>query len=72
MSSGALINNIRKKEFITTPDEIIVSWANDGDKYALEYLVKKHKNFVRAKARSYFIIGGDSEDIIQEGMIGLF
>lgn len=72
MSSGALRNNIKKEDYVTAPDELIVSWANGGDKCALEYLVKKHKNFVRAKARSYFLIGADSEDIIQEGMIGLF
>jgi len=39
---------------------------------ALEYLINKYKNFVRAKARSYFLIGADREDIIQEGMIGLY
>jgi RNA polymerase sporulation-specific sigma factor len=38
----------------------------------LEYLLNKHKNFVRARARSYFLIGADHEDIVQEGMIGLF
>ena len=42
----------------------------DGD--ALEYLLNKYKNFVRAKARSYFLIGADREDIVQEGMIGLY
>jgi RNA polymerase sporulation-specific sigma factor len=39
---------------------------------ALEYLIKKYRNFVKAKARSYFLIGADREDIIQEGMIGLY
>ena len=39
---------------------------------ALEYLIFKYKNFVRAKAKSYFLIGADREDIIQEGMIGLY
>lgn len=38
----------------------------------LEYLINKYKNFVRAKARTYFLIGADREDIIQEGMIGLY
>ena len=37
---------------------------------ALEYLINKYRNFVRAKARSYFLIGADREDIVQEGMIG--
>ncbi|HHW40684.1 MAG TPA: RNA polymerase sporulation sigma factor SigH [Syntrophomonadaceae bacterium] len=53
-------------------DEIIVEMAKDGDDAALEYLINKYKNFVRAKARSYFLIGADREDIIQEGMIGLY
>jgi RNA polymerase sporulation-specific sigma factor len=53
-------------------DEVMVEDAKDGDTDALEYLIRKYKNFVRAKARSYFLIGADREDIIQEGMIGLY
>lgn len=53
-------------------DEVVVEMAKDGDDAALEYLINKYKNFVRAKARSYFLIGADREDIIQEGMIGLY
>jgi len=53
-------------------DEEIVDLAQQGDQFAVEFLVDKYKNFVRAKARSYFLIGADKEDIIQEGMIGLF
>lgn len=53
-------------------DEDIVAIAQDGDDYAQEFLITKYKNFVRAKARSYFLIGADREDIIQEGMIGLY
>jgi len=53
-------------------EEEVVALARDGDDKASEYLIKKYKNFVRAKARSYFLIGADREDIIQEGMIGLF
>lgn len=53
-------------------DEEIVSYAKGGDEVALEFLILKYKNFVRAKARSYFLIGADREDIIQEGMIGLY
>ncbi|MFZ3171064.1 MAG: RNA polymerase sporulation sigma factor SigH [Carboxydocellales bacterium] len=53
-------------------DEDIVEFAKEGDAIALEYLINKYKNFVRAKARSYFLIGADREDIIQEGMIGLY
>src|SRR5690554_633091 len=53
-------------------DEEIVQLARDTDDYAQEHLINKYKNFVRAKARSYFLIGADREDIIQEGMIGLY
>ncbi|ABW18037.1 RNA polymerase sporulation sigma factor SigH [Alkaliphilus oremlandii] len=53
-------------------DEVMVEIAKEGDLEALEYLIKKYKNFVRAKARSYFLIGADREDIVQEGMIGLY
>lgn len=53
-------------------DEEIVELAKDGDISAQEFLINKYKNFVRAKARSYFLIGADREDIIQEGMIGLY
>lgn len=53
-------------------DEKIIDDAREGDPEALEYLIKKYKNFVRSKARSYFLIGADKEDIIQEGMIGLY
>ncbi len=53
-------------------DEDILEMAQEGNQEAIEYLFEKYKNFVRAKARSYFLIGADKEDIIQEGMIGLF
>lgn len=53
-------------------DEEIVEDAKKGDEEALEYLIYKYKNFVKAKARSYFLIGADHEDIVQEGMIGLY
>lgn len=53
-------------------DEQIVACVRIGDDQALEYLIYRYRNFVRAKARSYFLIGADREDIIQEGMIGLY
>jgi len=54
------------------PDEEIVKLAKNGDEFATEYLISKYKNFVRVKAKSYFLVGADREDIIQEGMIGLY
>jgi RNA polymerase sporulation-specific sigma factor len=59
-------------EYDSSTDEDIVEAVRNGDSIALEYLINKYKNFVRAKARSYFLIGADREDIVQEGMIGLY
>ncbi|MFZ3590871.1 RNA polymerase sporulation sigma factor SigH [Bacillus sp. DJP31] len=59
-------------KFEVLEDEIIVDHVHQGDAEALDYLINKYRNFVRAKARSYFLIGADREDIIQEGMIGLY
>src|SRR5690554_4443945 len=53
-------------------DEQLVEDAKAGNIEALEFIIRKYRNFVRAKARSYFLIGADREDIIQEGMIGLY
>jgi RNA polymerase sporulation-specific sigma factor len=53
-------------------DEDLVERARRGDDRAAEYLINKYRNFVRVKAKAYFLIGADREDIIQEGMIGLY
>ena len=53
-------------------DEQVVQAAQEGDGEALEYILDEYKNFVRSKARSYFLVGADHEDIVQEGMIGLY
>lgn len=54
-------------------DEDIATFCREQESgIALEYLINKYRNFVRAKARSYFLIGADREDIVQEGMIGLY
>jgi RNA polymerase sporulation-specific sigma factor len=59
-------------EFEEISDEEAVEAVRAGSSEALEYLINKYRNFVRAKARSYFLIGADREDIVQEGMIGLY
>lgn len=53
-------------------DEDLVETAKNGDDRASEFLINKYRNFVRVKAKAYFLIGADREDIIQEGMIGLY
>ena len=55
-----------------TDEEVVMAAKQDENLLAQEYLLYKYRNFVRAKARSYFLIGAEREDIIQEGMIGLF
>ncbi|WP_010290443.1 RNA polymerase sporulation sigma factor SigH [Kurthia massiliensis] len=53
-------------------DEQLVEETRQGDSEALDFLITKYKPLVRMKVKSYFLIGADKEDIIQEGMIGLF
>ena len=55
-------------DYESMTDEEIVEIARVGDIDAQEYLINKYKNYVRAKARTYFLLGGDKEDLIQEGM----
>ena len=60
-------------EFDGLTDEEVVFAVKEGeDRAAQDYLINKYRKFVRAKARSYFLVGADREDIIQEGMIGLY
>ena len=53
-------------------DEALVDSAREGDDQAIEILLKRYQHYARAKARTYFLAGADREDIVQEGMIGLF
>ena len=59
-------------EFQNKLDEEVVGEAKKGNSRAQDYLISKYENFVKAKAKSYFLIGADKEDIYQEGMIGLY
>lgn len=53
-------------------DEQIISQIKEGDEQALSFLLEKYKDLVRSKVGKYFIIGAEKEDIVQEGMIGLY
>lgn len=68
--SGTELTEYERLEGLTDAELVELAAADDG--LALEYLLNKYKNFVRAKARSYFLIGADREDLVQEGMIGLY
>ncbi|TMN22364.1 RNA polymerase sporulation sigma factor SigH [Lentibacillus cibarius] len=69
--SAELIETEEESLEILEDDEII-RLIHRGNSQALDFLIHKYINFVRAKARTYFIIGADKEDIVQEGMIGLY
>jgi RNA polymerase sporulation-specific sigma factor len=56
----------------TLTDDDLLKLIHQDNSQALNFLINKYKNFVRAKARTYFLIGADKEDIVQEGMIGLY
>lgn len=60
------------KDVTRENDEVIIGKVHQGDSGALDDIINKYKDFVRLKARTYFLIGADKEDIIQEGMIGLY
>ncbi len=53
-------------------DEELISRLREGHEDIRDYLMEKHKNLVRKKARALYLIGGDNDDLIQEGMIGLY
>jgi len=58
--------------FRSMGDENVVTYAKEGSQNAVEYLLQKYRPIVESKARTYFLVGADHEDIVQEGMIGLF
>lgn len=53
-------------------DDEIISMIHGGDSYAMDFMLTKYKSLVKNKAKALFLIGGDKEDLIQEGMIGLY
>ncbi|AGC69639.1 RNA polymerase sigma-H factor SigH [Thermoclostridium stercorarium subsp. stercorarium DSM 8532] len=67
-----MITKLTAEEYSKLEDEEIVLLGRRGDKNATEFLINKYKDLVKAKARTYFLIGADREDVVQEGMIGLF
>lgn len=58
--------------YVSLTDEQLAVMAQNGDVGAIEYILNKYKGLVKARAHAYFLIGADREDIIQEGMIGLY
>jgi RNA polymerase sporulation-specific sigma factor len=58
-------------QYLDLSDEVLAIQSK-SDNEAMEYLIKKYNNLVLARARAYFLIGADKDDLIQEGMIGLY
>lgn len=71
MVEKTCVNN-RVLDFTGLSDEDIIEIIREGNADALDFLITKYRSFVWMKSRSYFLIGGDQEDIVQEGMIGLY
>lgn len=74
---GHLLQTIVRRDhelinYKTMRDEDVVEIAKNNDNLATEYLISKYKKLVKLKARSYYLIGADNEDIVQEGLIGLY
>ena len=61
-----------RKDYEHIKDEELVEMSKSGDKYALDYLINRYKELVNIKVSKYYIIGAERDDIVQEGLIGLF
>ena len=59
-------------DFTNLTDEELIKKFRNGQQQVQDYLLEKYKPFVKSKSRVLFLVGGDKEDLIQEGMIGLF
>ena len=70
MDSNA--QEVNYQDYSQLSDDELIKIIRDGDSRAQEVLIKRYKNFVLAKSRSYFLVGAGREDIVQEGMIGLY
>ncbi len=65
-------NYYKDYNYVDLTDEELVELSVTGDKNATEFILNKYKNFVKAVVRMYFLVGADRDDVVQEGMIGLF
>ncbi|MGA0069020.1 MAG: RNA polymerase sporulation sigma factor SigH [Miltoncostaeaceae bacterium] len=66
------LTDLDQQGHVDIVDEGLVRRARAGDQQAMDQIIARYRGFVRLKASAYFLAGGDSEDLIQEGLIGLF
>lgn len=71
-SAARRLTDLDAQGFVDVVDEGLVRRARGGDGQAMDQIIARYRGFVRLKSSSYFLAGGDSEDLIQEGLIGLF
>lgn len=63
---------LRENDYRNQTDEALIGELRGGREEITDYIMEKYKNLVRKRANAMFLIGGDTDDLIQEGMIGLF
>ena len=68
----ATAEQIQARSLVEVHDRALVLRARDGDRVAMDKIIERYRGFVRLKASSYFLAGGEIEDLVQEGLIGLF
>ena len=68
----ATAEQLQARSLVENHDRGLVNRARAGDRVAMDKIIERYKGFVRLKANSYFLAGGEIEDLIQEGLIGLF
>lgn len=66
------MDKIRENSLCSLPDEEVAALAQDGSEAAFDHIIARYRNCVYAKANTYFLAGAEKEDVIQEGMIGLY
>jgi len=72
MTGGQNLGNSIEVDYHLLTDEELLELVHEKDDFALDFLMKKYKLLVEKKSKSYFLMGASKEDVVQEGMIGLF
>ena len=71
-SNAAAVARTQPRVWRDTGEVAVIAAARNGDERAMDTIIRRYEGFVRLKASSYFLAGGDSDDLMQEGLVGLF
>lgn len=66
------MDNMENQSLCKLPDEAVAAMAQEGDAVALDHLIARYRNYVYSKANTYFLVGAEKDDVVQEGLIGLY